>query len=227
MMTKAVFFDIDDTLVDTSSFADLARHAAIESMCNNGLPLEPEEAYDVLKDIIKEKGSNYSKHFNILTEEVLGKEDPLLVAIGMTTYHNVKFALLRPFPRTSAILIYLKSKGYKLGAITNGITIKQWEKLVRLNLYHFFDIVITSEEVGVEKPDPEIYIEACRRMACDVKKSIMIGNKLDVDCMGAVNAGMSAILVNSTLDEDEKERVNEEDIDIIVLDSISDVDTVL
>ena len=58
MMTKAVFFDIDDTLVDTSSFADLARHAAIESMCNNGLPLEPEEAYDLLKDIIKEKGSN-------------------------------------------------------------------------------------------------------------------------------------------------------------------------
>ena len=53
MMTKAVFFDIDDTLVDTSSFADLARHAAIESMCNNGLPLEPDEAYDLLKDIIK------------------------------------------------------------------------------------------------------------------------------------------------------------------------------
>jgi putative hydrolase of the HAD superfamily len=55
----------------------------------------------------------------------------------------------------------------------------------------------------------------------------MIGNKLDVDCMGAVNAGMSAILVSSTLDVEEKERVNEEDIDIIVLDSISDVDTVL
>ena len=64
-------------------------------------------------------------------------------------------------------------------------------------------------------------------MACDVKKSIMVGNKLDVDCMGAVNAGMSAILVNSTLSEEEKERVNEEDIDIIVLDSISDVDTIL
>ena len=45
--------------------------------------------------------------------------------------------------------------------------------------------------------------------------------------MGAVNAGMRAILVNSTLSDEEKERVNEEDIDIIVLDSISDVDTVL
>ena len=64
-------------------------------------------------------------------------------------------------------------------------------------------------------------------MACNVKKSVMVGNKLDVDCMGAVNAGMSAILVNSTLSEEEKERVNEEDIDIIVLDSISDVDTIL
>ena len=213
-MTKAVFFDIDDTLLDTSAFADIARHAAIESMCNNGLPLETDEAYDLLKDIIKEKGSNYSHHFNILTKEVLGTEDPFLIAMGMTTYHNVKFALLRPFPRTSAILIYLKSKGYRLGAITNGITIKQWEKLVRLNLYQFFDIVITSEEVGVEKP-------------CDVHKSVMIGNKLDIDCMGAVNAGMSAILVNSTLSPEEKERVNNEDINIIVLDSISDVDTVL
>lgn len=226
-MDKAVFFDIDDTLLDTSSFAALARHAAIESMCENGLPLDGDEAFDMLMDIIKEKGSNYDKHFNILTKEVLGKEDPFLIALGMTTYHNVKFSLLRPFPRTSAILIYLKSKGYKLGAITNGITIKQWEKLIRLNLHHFFDIVITSEEVGCSKPDPEIYEEGLRRIGCRAEKSIMIGNKLDIDCMGAVNAGMSAILVNSNLPPEEVERVNNEKIDITVLDNISDVDTVL
>ena len=86
---------------------------------------------------------------------------------------------------------------------------------------------ITSEEVGVEKPDPEIYYEALRRMRCEASKSIMIGNKLDVDCIGAVNAGMGAILVNSTLSDEEKERVNKEDINIIVLDNISDVDTIL
>ena len=55
----------------------------------------------------------------------------------------------------------------------------------------------------------------------------MVGNKLDVDCVGAVNAGMSAILVNSTLSEEEKERVNNEKIPIIVLDNISDIDTIL
>ena len=227
MMTKAVFFDIDDTLVDTSSFADLARHAAIESMCNNGLPLEPDEAYDLLKDIIKEKGSNYSKHFNILTEEVLGKEDPLLVAIGMTTYHNVKFALLRPFPRTSAILIYLKSKGYKLGAITNGITIKQWEKLIRLNIHSFFDAVITSEEVGKEKPEKLIYDVALRKMNGNPEKSVMIGNKFKADALGAVNAGLSAILVNSDITEDDRDFIKKEKLDITVVDDIGDVNTIL
>ena len=226
-MNKAVFFDIDDTLLNTSEFADIARRSAIEAMCDNGLPVEYDEAYDMLKSIIKDKGSNYGGHFNLLTKELLGQEDPFLIALGMTTYHNVKFSLLRPFPRTMAILIYLKSKGYRLGAITNGKNIKQWEKLVRLNIHHFFDIVITSEEVGVEKPDPLIYTEALRRMRCEADKSIMIGNKLDVDCVGAVNAGMSAILVNSTLSDEEKERVNKEDINIIVLDNISDVDTIL
>lgn len=226
-MRKAVFFDIDDTLLDTSGFAKIARHSAIEAMCDNGLPLDHDEAYEMLKEIIKEKGSNYGRHFNVLTKRVLGQEDPFLIALGMTTYHNIKFSLLRPFPRTIAILIYLKTKGYHLGAITNGKNIKQWEKLVRLDIHHFFDIVITSEEVGVEKPDPEIYHEALRRMSCEPEKSVMIGNKLDVDCVGAVNAGMNAILVNSNLSEEEKERVNNEDIPIIVLDNISDVDTLL
>ena len=67
-MDKVVFFDIDDTLLDTSSFAVMARKAAINLMVDNGLPLEKDEAYDLLKEIIAEKGSNYGKHFNILTK---------------------------------------------------------------------------------------------------------------------------------------------------------------
>ena len=116
---RVVFFDVDDTLLDTSTFAETARKAAIELMVDNGLPLDKDEAYGVLKTIIRQKGSNYGKHFNILTEVVLGHEDPMLVALGMITYHNVKIALLRPFAETIDTLIYLKSQGYRLGLEIN------------------------------------------------------------------------------------------------------------
>ena len=225
MTEKAVFFDIDDTLLDTSSFAETARQAAIEAMVENGLPLKKEEAYKLLKEIIKEKGSNYDKHFNVLTKKVLGKEDPFLIALGMTTYHNVKFALLRPFPRTTDILLYLREKGYRLGAISNGITIKQWEKLIRLRIHSFFDSVITSQEIGIEKPNPGIFKEAMNQLNCKADKSIMVGNKLDIDIMGAVNTGMKAVLVNSQLTKEEEEKIK--DLDITVLKNISDLDKIL
>lgn len=224
---RVVFFDVDDTLLDTSTFAQTARKAAIELMVDNGLPLDKDEAYGVLKTIIRQKGSNYGKHFNILTEVVLGHEDPMLVALGMITYHNVKIALLRLFAETIDTLIYLKSQGYRLGVISNGITIKQWEKLVRLNVYSFFDAVITSEEVGAKKPDKLIFDVALRKMNGDPEKSIMIGNKFKEDALGAVNAGMSAILVNSDVTEEDRTYIRKEQLDITIIENIGDVNTIL
>lgn len=226
-MIKAVFFDLDDTLYDTSGFAKLARRAAINVMIDAGLPLSSDEAYRMLKGIIREKGSNYDKHFNVLTKRVFGEEKPLLIALGMITYHNVKFALLRLFPETMSTLIYLKSKGYHLGVISNGVTIKQWEKLIRLGLHHFFDEVVTSQEAGVEKPDERIFQLALDRMGCKAEKSVMIGNKFSDDISGAINIGMSAILVNSNLTEKEREYLKEKDIEVDVVPNIGDIRNIL
>ena len=224
---RVVFFDVDDTLLDTSAFAETARRAALELMVDNGLPLDKDEAYGVLKTIIRERGSNYGKHFNVLTKVVLGHEDPMLIALGMITYHNVKMALLRPFAQTIDTLIYLKSQGYRLAVISNGITIKQWEKLVRLNIYQFFDAVITSEEIGKKKPDKLIYDVALRKMQGNPDKSIMIGNKFKEDALGAVNAGMSAILVNSDIIEEDRDYIKKEQLDITIIENIGDVNKIL
>jgi len=224
---KAVFFDIDDTLYDTSGFAALARRAAINVMIDAGLPLESDEAYKLLREIIKEKGSNYDKHFNVLTKRVFGEEKPRLIALGMITYHNVKFALLRLFPETMSTLIYLKSQGYHLGVISNGITIKQWEKLIRLGLHHFFDEIITSEEAGAEKPDEIIFKQALDRMGCKAGNSIMIGNKFSEDIKGALNVGMEAILVNSELTEEERVYLEEKKIKLEVLPNLQNIKKIL
>lgn len=226
-MNKAVFFDIDDTLYDTSGFAKLARKAAIGIMIDAGLPLSSDEAYKLLREIIKEKGSNYDKHFNVLTKQVLGREDPRLIALGMITYHNVKFALLRLFPETMSTLIYLKSQGYHLGVISNGITIKQWEKLIRLGLHHFFDEIITSEEAGAEKPDERIFQQALDRMGCKAENSIMIGNKFSEDILGAINIGMDAILVNSKLTGEEELFLKKRNIKLEVLPNLQDIKEIL
>jgi putative hydrolase of the HAD superfamily len=226
-MIKAVFFDIDDTLYDTSGFAKLARKAALKAMIDAGLPLSPNEAYLILREIIKEKGSNYDKHFNILTKRVMGEEKPLLIALGMITYHNVKFALLRLFPDTMSTLIYLKKSNYQMGVISNGLTIKQWEKLIRLGLYHFFDEVVTSQEAESEKPDHIIFQLALERMGCKAEESVMVGNKFSEDILGATKAGMSAILVNSKLTEAEKELIEKEGLKVDVVSDINQVKTIL
>ena len=221
-MDKVIFFDIDGTLLDTSSFAELARRAAIKAMIEKGLPSTQNEAYSSLKDIIDKKGSNYNKHFNILTKKLCGEENPLLISLGAVTYQNVKFTLLRPFPKTIEMLIYLKNKGFKLGIITNGLTIKQWEKLIRLDIHDFFDEVITSEEVGFEKPEKKIFEEAMNRMNCSPENSVMIGNKFEVDILGAVNAGMSGILVNTDTEISKSEKVLE-NFDIEIINTIGEL----
>lgn len=226
-MIKAIFFDIDDTLYDTSGFAKLARKAALNVMIDAGLPLKNEEAYILLREIIDEYGSNYDKHFNVLTKRVFGEEKPLLIALGMITYHNVKFALLRLFPQTTRTLIYLKKQGYNLGVISNGITIKQWEKLIRLDLHHFFDHVITSEEAGVEKPDKQIFEVALENMGSKAEESVMIGNKFSEDIMGALNSGISAILVNSELEEQDKQFLKKNNIEIKVIPHIGELMNIL
>ncbi|MDR1819135.1 MAG: TIGR02253 family HAD-type hydrolase [Methanobrevibacter sp.] len=226
-MKKAVFFDIDDTLLDTSNFAKSARKSAIRMMVDNGLPISFDEAYSLLKEVISQKGSNYDKHFDVLTKTVLGEKNSMLIALGMITYHNIKFALLRPFPKATDILIYLRSKGYRLGVISNGLTIKQWEKLVRLNLHNFFDEVITSEEVGFEKPNKYIYDEALKRMNCESENSIMIGNRLDTDCMGAINAGMSAILIDPQVTPEEVQKIKDNNLDIKIIKNISEIEDLL
>ena len=100
------------------------------------------------------------------------------------------------FPDTKEVLHYLTGKGYQLYLITNGFEKTQHEKLSSSGLNIFFKEVITSEGANSLKPQKEIFDFALNKANATVEESIMIGDTLDVDILGAMNAGIDQVHVN-------------------------------
>lgn len=100
------------------------------------------------------------------------------------------------FPYTFEILGYLTEKNYQLHLITNGFEKTQWKKLNNSGLGKYFKEVITSEASNSVKPNAAIFEYALQKTNAVLKESIMIGDNLDADIQGAMNAGMDNIFVN-------------------------------
>jgi putative hydrolase of the HAD superfamily len=100
------------------------------------------------------------------------------------------------------ILEYLKDK-YELHIITNGFEEIQSKKMESSKILKYFRIVVTSESVGVKKPNPKVFNFALEKANAQNDSSIMIGDSIEADIEGALNVGMKALHVNF-----EKEKVN-------------------
>jgi putative hydrolase of the HAD superfamily len=193
MTIKAIFFDIDDTLYDSTKLTTMARQNSIRAMIDSGLPEKSEEKlYNLLNEIIKKHGPNYAKHYDRLLEELGLEHDPKIVAAGVVAYEHTKEGYLKPYPGVVPTLLKLKEK-YKLGVISNGLAIKQWEKLIGLGIHHIFDVVATSEELGFKKPQKEIFLFAVEKLGLTPADCIMVGNRLDTDILGGNTAGMKTV----------------------------------
>ncbi len=100
------------------------------------------------------------------------------------------------FPYTIEILDYLTEKKYLLHLITNGFEKTQHSKLKYSGLDKYFIEVITSEGSNSLKPHKEIFDYAFQKTGAKPEESIMIGDTVDVDILGAVNAGIDQVHVN-------------------------------
>ena len=100
------------------------------------------------------------------------------------------------FPYTIEILEYLRHKNYVLHLITNGFESIQQNKLQTSKLEKYFAEVITSETSMSLKPNKEIFEFAMARAKANVEESIMIGDNLEADIQGGMNAGMDTVFVN-------------------------------
>jgi putative hydrolase of the HAD superfamily len=93
------------------------------------------------------------------------------------------------------LLDYLKPK-YHLHLITNGFQEVQHIKLSGSGLEPYFETLTVSEEVGVKKPNPEIFQYALRKAHATVEESLMIGDEIAVDIDGASAIGMDTVFLN-------------------------------
>jgi putative hydrolase of the HAD superfamily len=100
------------------------------------------------------------------------------------------------FPHTTEILDYLLDKKYGLHLITNGFEKTQWSKINNSGIAKYFTHMITSEVSNSLKPKKEIFEYAMHKAGAILQESIMIGDNLDADIQGAINAGMDSVFVN-------------------------------
>jgi len=99
------------------------------------------------------------------------------------------------FPHAHETLGYLKEK-YTLHLISNGFKEACEQKLAHSNLGSYFLAINISEIIGVNKPDPRIFEHALLHGEAKKEESVMIGDNLDADIRGAMNAGLEAIFFN-------------------------------
>ena len=99
------------------------------------------------------------------------------------------------FPNTYETLDYLAPK-YQLHIITNGFEEVQHIKLREAKLTDYFDVLVVSEQVGEKKPHPAVFEFAMNQAKTNAAESLMIGDDLPVDILGAQNIGMEGVYFN-------------------------------
>ena len=203
---KHIFFDLDHTLWDFERNAEETKRDMFETLKLQERGVASYEAFRekyvninqalwalYREDKIEKDDLNFRRFYDTLC--LLGINDRPLgqaMADGFIEGISSKTYL---FPFAKEILEYLHSR-YPLYIITNGFEEVQFSKLKNSGMDKYFTSVITSEEAGSKKPDPEIFHYALRKTGALAKDSIMIGDDLEVDIAGARSLGIDQIYVN-------------------------------
>jgi putative hydrolase of the HAD superfamily len=212
MKYRHLFFDLDHTLWDFEANARATLSELFDS-----LQLREKGVYDfdlfyrnylVHNDKLWERYRNgYIKQEELRVKRMwLTLLDFKIADDKLAGEMNARFLDLLPtrtllFPFTIEILQYLANKNYLLHLITNGFEKTQHSKLKYSGLDIYFKEVITSEGSNSLKPRKEIFEFAFQKAGAKPAESIMIGDTIDVDILGAVNAGIDQVHVNHVTKE--------------------------
>jgi putative hydrolase of the HAD superfamily len=203
---KHIFFDLDRTLWDFDKNAHEAFHDIYEKYHLSEKGVNSFEAFteSYLRHNTElwalyvegkiEKSYLTSRRFEVTLLD-FGIDDPGLAKQIGIDYITISPKKTNLFPNSIETLEYL-FKRYPLHIITNGFEEVQFHKLHNSGLDKYFDKVITSEAAGCKKPDDCIFKYALETANALPQESLMIGDDIEVDILGAQNNGMDTVFFN-------------------------------
>ena len=203
---KHIFFDLDRTLWDFDAAAEVAFEKIYEQYHLKDLGIPSAHEFHVVYHPLNEKLWELYRANQITKDEL--NRTRFMKPLEHYGIHDVELAdhlsedyvywsprIVKLVPGTMELLDYLKPK-YHLHLITNGFQEVQHTKLSGSGMEPYFETLTVSEEVGVKKPNPEIFQYALKKAHATPEESLMIGDEMDVDIDGARAAGRDQILFN-------------------------------
>ena len=206
LMIKHIFFDLDHTIWDFDRNAEETLTELYEQYALQKLGLsscaEFIEVYTANNHLL---WAEY--HTGKITKETLRSErfSKTFIQLGIHPDHIPQqfeddYVRMTPtktnlFEGSRKVLSYLQQK-FDLHIISNGFKESTLMKMDRSALNPYFKNVIISEDVGVNKPHQAIFEYALQKAGASKKESIMIGDSLEADIIGAKSFGMQAIFFN-------------------------------
>ncbi len=184
---RAVLFDFDDTLVDTTEA--LIR---LDKQWYGTLPRENRPATE--EEFIARMFEPHP-----LTLDLRDVYVRMLdiwpgcfesVEVALKAHSEAEPEMVSLHSRTEAMLLDLRSAGVPVGVVTNGPTDMQWEKVRNAGVIDIVDAVVVSEDFGVNKPAPAIFDHALDLLGADASEALFVGDNPEADIMGASGVGM-------------------------------------
>ena len=200
MEIKHLFFDLDHTLWDFDRNSKLTFKKIFEEQ---GITISIDDFLEVYmpinlkywrlyrEDKIEKTALRYHRlkeTFNTLNYRVSDDMIDVISEDYIRYLPNYNYL----FSDAIEILEYLENK-YHLHIITNGFEEVQNLKIQKSGIDKYFKQVITSDCVGVKKPNPKVFKFALGKAGAKAHQSVMIGDSYEADVMGAINSGMMAI----------------------------------
>ena len=182
-----LFFDLGYTLIDEDGAAMGRLEQVSDALAQRGIEASPDD----LRSALEAASARFDPNpFRSLLLAFTDDEDVITHVRSSGRYPK---ELESPYPQTQGLLERLAER-YRLGVIANQPAGTD-ERLQGYGLLDYFDVCVSSGDVGIEKPDPAIFHLALEQAGCVPTESVMLGDRLDNDIRPAKALGFRAVRV--------------------------------